>query len=243
MASSRINPAQIASNYAQVMERIAAAAQSSGRAPEAVRLVVVTKAHPAEAVQAVIEAGGRFIGENYADEALPKIEALRGEPDIEWHMIGHIQSRKARLICSSFDYVHSLDSLKLAEQLNRYGSEDGKRLPVLFECNISGETTKFGWPAYQESTWPELLPAVERILALPFISVRGLMTMAPYAEDPELARPYFKRLRRLQEYLAAHIPQGHWAELSMGMSGDYEIAIQEGATWVRIGTAILGPRI
>jgi hypothetical protein len=232
----------IAANYGRVLHRIATAANRAGRSAEQVRLVVVTKGHPVETVRAAIAAGARDLGENYVEEALPKMEALSMLPGVCWHMIGHLQSRKAKSGADRFDWVHSLDSLKLAARLDRFAGEAGRRLPVLLECNVSGEQSKYGWKAYPESDWGELAEAISPVLELPHLEVCGLMTMAPYSSEPEDARPYFKRLRRLQSHLQGKFPDVTWKELSMGMSGDFEVAIQEGATIVRIGTAILGER-
>jgi pyridoxal phosphate enzyme (YggS family) len=138
--------------------------------------------------------------------------------------------------------VHSLDNPKLANRLDRFAAERGRRLPVLLECNVSGEKSKFGWKAHPESRWGELAGEIAPLLELPNLQVRGLMAMAPYSPDPEMARPYFRRLQALRERMAAEFPAVSWNELSMGMSGDFEVAIQEGATIVRIGTAILGER-
>jgi pyridoxal phosphate enzyme (YggS family) len=207
-----------------------------------VRLVVVTKGQPLDKIQEVIEAGAMRLGENYAEEGVEKIQALGARKGLEWHMIGHVQSRKARLICEHFAWVHSLDSLKLAERLDRLAGELERKLPVLIECNVSGEESKFGYPAWQEERWDELGEAISPIMQCNQLQVRGLMAMAPYSSDPEAARPYFKRARRLRDALARRFPALDWSELSMGMSGDYETAIEEGATIVRIGEAILGPR-
>ncbi len=157
-------------------------------------------------------------------------------------MIGHVQSRKARPVAELFDYLHSLDSLKLARRLDASCGEFGRRLPVLLECNVSGEETKFGYPAWQEDRWDALLPEINEIASLPNLELRGLMTMAPYLDNPEQARPYFSRLRRLRDFLQSRVAGASLSELSMGMSADYQVAIEEGATWVRIGTAIFGPR-
>jgi pyridoxal phosphate enzyme (YggS family) len=232
----------IQENLHQVLERIALAEHAAGRDPGSVRLVVVTKGHSIDAVQEVIAAGAKILGENYVEEGIAKKSALAEAERVQWHMIGHVQSRKARAACEHFDWLHSLDSLKLARRLSSFSGGLGRRLPVLLECNVSGEATKFGWPAWQEERWPDLLSDLAEVAALPDLKVCGLMTMAPYLEAPELARPYFLRLRRLQKFLASHLGQVDWSELSMGMSGDFEVAIQEGATLVRIGTAILGPR-
>jgi pyridoxal phosphate enzyme (YggS family) len=225
--------------------------------------VVVTKLQPVEIVREAIAAGAQYLGENYADEALAKKLALQTQPpitpeipltqaggltpprqphDVEWHIIGHVQSRKVRLVSEYFDYLHSLDSLKLAQRLDHACGEFKRVLPVLFEFNVSGESSKSGWPAWDETRWPDLLPNIHEIAELPHLRVEGVMTMPPYFENSEEARPFFIRLRKLQEYLTQHIPQTGWNELSMGMSGDFEVAIQEGATWVRVGQAILGPR-
>lgn len=255
----------IRERYERVLERISLAAQSAGRDPGDVRLVVVSKLQPVEIVFEATQAGAHYLGENYADEALAKKNALQklllqdlhpGSPErlkykagpeeppgkIEWHIIGHVQSRKAQLVGENFDYLHSLDSLKLARRLDSTCANKDRILPVLLEFNLSGEISKSGWLASDETRWPELLPELSAIADLLHLRVDGLMTMPPYFEDPEEARPYFNSLRKLQEYLRGQIPGPSWQELSMGMSGDYEVAIQEGATWVRIGQAILGPR-
>ena len=233
---------QIHSQYQRVLDQIAHSARSAGRDPAGVRLVVVTKGQPLEAVQEVIAAGARNLGENYVEEAAPKIRACVEQTQVNWHMIGHVQSRKARPVCENFDWLHSLDSLKLAQRLDRFAGELGRTLTVLLECNVSGEQTKSGFPAWEEQDWPGMLPAVEHILALPNLKVNGLMAMAPFLPDAEQTRPYFNRLRRLQGFLAAEFAQADWRELSMGMSADFKVAVQEGATLVRIGTAIMGPR-
>jgi hypothetical protein len=240
MASAR--QADIQGNYHRVLEQIANAAISAGRDPQSVKLVVVTKGHPVEAVLQALRAGIRVFGENYAEEGVAKKLACGAIARVEWHMIGHVQSRKAQLVCQHFDWMHSLDSLKLAQRLNRFAAEFGRKLPLLLECNVSGEETKYGWPAWDENQWEALLPEVAQVVELENLEVRGLMTMAPFFDEPEPARPYFRRLRRLQEFFERCLPQANWQELSMGMSGDYTVAIQEGATIVRIGTAIMGPR-
>ncbi len=232
----------IRANYQRVLDQIELAACSVGRRPEAIRVVVVTKGHPVEAVFEALSAGIRVFGENYAEEGVQKMLAVGDEQGIEWHMIGHVQSRKAKLAAQYYDFIHSVDSLKLAERLERFAAEFGRRTPILLECNVSGEASKFGWTAWDEAHWEDLLPNFEQIVAMDHLEVCGLMTMAPYFDDPEPARPYFRRLRRLQEFLMQRLPDASWNELSMGMSGDFQVAVQEGATLVRIGTAILGPR-
>ncbi|MDP1779712.1 MAG: YggS family pyridoxal phosphate-dependent enzyme, partial [Anaerolineales bacterium] len=157
-------------------------------------------------------------------------------------MIGHVQSRKAGLVAGNFNMLHSLDSLKLAARLERILGESGKILPVLLEFNVSREESKFGWPAWDETRWQDLLTEISEIIALPNLKVRGLMTMPPLGETPELSRPFFQKLKRLQEYLSAQFPQVDFSELSMGTSFDYEAAVEEGATFVRVGTALVGGR-
>lgn len=232
----------IAENFNRVRAKLEDAAITVGRTAEQVRLIVVTKGQPIVKVHEAIEAGAKYLGENYVEESLPKIASVKGVKDIEWHMIGHVQSRKARKVCQNFDWVQSVDSLKLATRLNRFADEIGKNLPILLECNVSGEESKFGWDAWNELEWSNLADEISNILALSNLNVRGLMTMPPFFADPEKARLFFIRLRKLRDYLSNQFPENDWHELSMGMSADYEIAVQEGATIVRIGTAILGKR-
>ncbi len=232
----------IVENFNRVSDRLEAAAISVGRTGEQVRLVVVTKGQPIEIVQRAIEAGAKYLGENYLEESLPKIATMEKANGVEWHMIGHVQSRKARKVCEHFDWVQSVDSIRLATRLDRFASEMGKNLPILLECNVSGEETKYGWTAWNELEWGDLADEIYPILELSNLTLRGLMTMPPFFSNPEQARPYFVRLRNLRDYLSAKFPENDWLELSMGMSADYEVAIQEGATIVRVGTAILGKR-
>jgi hypothetical protein len=227
--------------YQHTLERIAAAERRAGRVPGSTRLVVVTKSQPREVVEAAIEAGVMILGENYPEEALEKITSIRAE-GVEWHMIGHVQSRKADLIPAHFALMHSLDSLKLANRLDKFAREAGHKLPVLLEFNVGEEISKFGWSSANESGWPNLLAEIDMVLKLSHLLVQGIMTMPPLFDDPEQARPYFQRLRRLREFLATSLPGGDWSELSMGTSADFESAVEEGATLVRIGTAIVGPR-
>lgn len=239
--------ASIRERYFKTLDTIAFSARKVGRTPESVRLVVVTKTHPVEVVQAAVEAGAKILGENYAEEAVEKILALKSQSSglqsaVEWHMIGHVQSRKAQLVAEHFALFHSLDSLKLAQRVDRFAAQFGRRLPVLLEFNAGGEESKHGWPASNESRWPGLLTDLAAIASLPNLEVRGLMTMPPLSTDPETARPYFRRLRRLRDFLAERLPHVEWSELSMGTSADYAVAVEEGATLVRVGQAILGPR-
>ena len=217
-------------------------ARSVNRYSDRIKLVVVTKAHPIEIVQAVINSGARDSGENYAEEATSKIAHFK-DIGISWHMIGHIQSRKARLVCESFDVVHSLDSLKLARKLNRGIGEKNQILPVLLECNVSGETTKNGYAIWNADHQDQIDEEIEELISLPNLSIRGLMTIPPWDPDPEKSRKHYQRLAEFQNHLAKKFPHNSWDDLSMGMSNDFEVAIQEGATIIRVGTAIVGSRV
>ncbi|MBC7877684.1 MAG: YggS family pyridoxal phosphate-dependent enzyme [Anaerolineales bacterium] len=232
----------IRERYLHTLDKIAIAARSVGREPESVKLVVVTKTQPIEVVKAAIDAGVLFLGENYAEEGVMKLQSLREFSAVEWHMIGHVQSRKAQLVAENFNFLHSLDGLKLAKRLDRFCGEANRSLPVLLEFNVGGEDSKSGWSASDESNWYTLLDELAEITALPNLKVHGLMTMPPLGQTAELSRPYFQKLRGLQKYLAVKFPQVDFGELSMGTSTDYEIAVQEGATLVRVGTAIVGSR-
>lgn len=232
----------IRERYLSALDTIASAASKSGRSPDAVKLVVVTKSQPVEVAKATIEAGAVILGENYAEEGVTKIQSLQNFSAVEWHMIGHVQSRKVALVAGHFNFMHSLDSLKLAKKLDRSCGEGGRMLPVLLEFNVGGEESKGGWEAVDETRWAELAGEISEVLALPNLRVRGLMSMPPLGEVAEFSRPYFQKVRKLRDYLASQFPQVDFSELSMGTSTDYEVAVEEGATFVRIGTAIVGPR-
>lgn len=234
--------ATIRENYQRVLDHIAHAAHRSGRDAEAVRLVVVTKTQPLEIVQAAIEAGVRILGENYPEEGVTKIQSLPLQTGVEWHMIGHVQGRKARLVADHFALLHSLDSLKLAQRLDRFAAEGDRTLPVLLEFNVGGEESKSGWDASNEAQWEAVLPEVAELLELRHLHVQGLMTMPPLGTEPEASRRFFQRLRSLRDVLSAQFPQADWRELSMGTSSDFQVAVEEGATLVRVGTAIVGAR-
>jgi PLP dependent protein len=234
--------ATIQTNFEVVQTKIDQAARSAGRDPGQVKLVVVTKAQPLDVVQSVIEAGAQILGENYPEETVPKIHALGRPHGLAWHMIGHLQSRKAGLVVASFDLLQSLDSLHLAEKLNHLAAEQGTIFPVMIEFNVGGEESKHGWPASTEQHWDALLPTIEALFVLQNLSIRGLMTMPPWNENAEQSRPYFITLRRMANFFAKHFGEEHFRELSMGTSTDFIPAVQEGATLVRVGTAIVGPR-
>ncbi|MBU1275960.1 MAG: YggS family pyridoxal phosphate-dependent enzyme [Proteobacteria bacterium] len=224
----------IAANLARVTARIAEAARASGRKPEQVRLVAVSKTHGPEAVKAAQSAGQILFGENYVQEAQDKIAAVGPGPS--WHFIGHLQSNKARVAAELFDVIQSVDRIKLARALDRRAGELGRRLGVLLQVNVGGEAQKAGCA-------PEHAAALaQEVAALEHLELSGLMTMPPFFNDPERARPMFAALRRLAEEIGRDLPPGAMRHLSMGMSGDYEAAISEGATLVRVGTAIFGER-
>jgi pyridoxal phosphate enzyme (YggS family) len=232
----------IADNLADLQRRLALAAQRAGRNPAEITLVAVSKTHGPDKVAEAAGAGLRDFGENRVEEAVPKIAAAPA-PGLRWHMIGHIQTRKAKEVAQAgFALVHSVDSAKLAERLSRLAADAGRVQPILLECNVSGEAAKEGFAAQADGDWPARLPEFAALLALPGVRVQGLMTMAPLGRDPEAARPVFRRLRELRDYLRIHLPQGDWRDLSMGMTDDFEPAIGEGSTIVRIGRAIFGQR-
>ncbi|WP_029215134.1 YggS family pyridoxal phosphate-dependent enzyme [Kallotenue papyrolyticum] len=239
---------QIADNLARVRERIAAAARRSGRASEAITLVAVTKTHGPAIVRLAQAAGITDCGENRVQEAEQKIAALRDLP-LRWHLIGHLQRNKARRAVALFDLIHSVDSLRLAQTLDRLVAEQAppRRLPVLLQINVSGEASKEGFDLPGGLDNRQALPAfyatIAQIVALPHLELRGLMTIAPYSNDPETTRPVFRALRLLRDDLARRFPQAGWNQLSMGMTNDFEVAIEEGATIVRIGRALFGERI
>jgi pyridoxal phosphate enzyme (YggS family) len=182
-----------------------------------------------------------LFGENRIEEAIPKQASLPELEGLEWHMVGHVQSRKARRVPGAFAMIHSVDRLKLARKLNRAAEDLGTRLPILLECNVSGESSKHGWPLMARATWPEVIDEFSEIRLLRNLELRGLMTMAPLTLDPEAVRPVFRKLRGLREFLIEAVP-GNWSELSMGMTDDFEIAVEEGATLLRIGRGIFGER-
>jgi pyridoxal phosphate enzyme (YggS family) len=223
----------IAANLNNVRQRMAAACARSGRQAESVMLVTVSKGHPAEVVRAAAELGLCVFGENRVQEAKAKIGLCPGR--LRWHLIGHLQSNKCRDAVHFFEMIQSVDSLALAREINKWAEKSAKTMPALIEVNVAGESSKFGYA-------PErVLAELKELNALPKVELHGLMTVAPYAQDGEKVRPVFRRLRELkgqcEEVLGAPLPH-----LSMGMSGDFEVAVEEGATMIRLGSAVLGPR-
>ena len=224
---------QISDNLINIHSRIQDAAHRVGRQVSDVRLVAVSKTYPPAVIQEAWNAGQHVFGENRVQDALPKIAELPAEA--EWHFIGHLQSNKIRKALPAFTLIHGVDNLELAQQINRIAGEMGLTAKILLEINVSGESSKFGFSP------TDLRQNLEGLLCLPNIGINGLMTMAPYSEDPETARPVFSKLRILRDELAAKTGQA-LRELSMGMSGDFEVGIEEGATIVRIGSSIFGHR-
>ena len=219
-------------NLLKVMERIEKAALRAGRDPGEIQLVAVSKTVEPARIQEAIEAGASVLGENYVQEAQKKIETM-GRP-AAWHFIGHLQSNKAKVAVQLFDMIHSVDSVHLAEELNRRAAQADRRLRVLIEVNLSKEATKFG------TDEEKLFTLARRAKDLDHLSLEGIMTMPPYFDSPEESRPYFVELRKWKERMEREgIPV---KELSMGMSNDFEVAIEEGATFVRVGTALFGAR-
>jgi len=219
-------------NLLRVMEKIEEAARKIGRNPNEIKLVAVSKTVEAARIMEAIEAGVPILGENYVQEAQKKIEEI-GRP-VSWHFIGHLQTNKAKYAIRLFDMIHSLDSVPLAEELNRKGEQADRVMKVMIEVNLSKEATKFG------TDEEVVVNLAKRVQNLNHLSLEGLMTMPPYFDSPELSRPYYIALRALKERMVKEgIPM---KDLSMGMSNDFEIAIEEGATYVRVGTAIFGPR-
>jgi len=229
----------IAENIAEVQSRIDVAAARAGRDPAQISLMAVTKTQPAQRIREAYEAGLRLFGENRVQEFAGKASALRDLPDAKCHLIGHLQTNKAAKAAELFSAVDSVDSLRLAEKLNSSAQQLGKRLEILIEINVGGEAARSG-VAPGSTDLEEILAAAPRLTGLAF---RGLMTIPPFTEDSNGARPYFRRLRELRDALTARgLPAVQMNVLSMGMSHDFEVAIEEGSTCVRVGTAIFGER-
>jgi pyridoxal phosphate enzyme (YggS family) len=225
----------VADNLNAVQERIAKAAARVGRDPAAVTLVAVTKTMPVERIREAIDAGHRVFGENRVQEAQAKVPEL--DSAARWHLIGHLQRNKVKFVCDLFQMIESVDSLSLAQELSARAARQDVVMPILIQVNIGDETTKSGVEV------PEALALVQQIAGLPHVAVKGLMCVPPAVDIAEHARPYFVQLRTLAEQIAgARLPNVAMTELSMGMSHDFEVAIEEGATMVRVGSAIFGAR-
>jgi pyridoxal phosphate enzyme (YggS family) len=231
----------LAARFANVKARVAAAAEKCGRNPEEVTLIAISKTHPADVIKELIALGATDLGENRVQEAetkIPQVGRDAGETRLRWHLVGHLQANKARRALNLFDVIHSLDSIDLAQRLDRLCAELGREsLPLLIQVDLGHEETKTG---VDEKELPQLAETVQQLARLELI---GLMTLPPFFEDPKQARPYFRRLRELRDELAHKGAFGERrGELSMGMTHDFAVAIEEGATMVRIGTAIFGER-
>jgi pyridoxal phosphate enzyme (YggS family) len=226
----------IADRLTEIRGRIVSAAQSAGRDPASVQLVAVSKTFPIESVAAAFAAGQRDFGENRVQEALQKIERS-ADQSIRWHLLGHLQTNKARKAASAFAVIQSVDSVELIQKLDQAAAESRQVPELLIQVDLAGEATKFGTPP------AEVLRLFDAAAACRAARVVGLMTLPPYPETPEDSRPWFRQLRELRDqWQASGVPASMLRELSMGMSGDFEVAIQEGATIVRVGTAIFGSR-
>jgi PLP dependent protein len=230
----------LSERLASINQQIASACERAGRSISEVTLVGASKTVAPAIIKSALDAGLRVLGENRVQEAAPKIDELRNaipHNHVQWHLIGHLQSNKARRAVELFDMIQSVDSLKLAERLDGIAGELGKRLPVLIEVNLGGELAKAG------AVSGEVLALCEQTEKFRNLELRGLMAVPPYMEDPEEMRPFFRHLRELRDHVTRiGIAGGQFKDLSMGMSNDFEVAIEEGATFVRIGTAIFGPR-
>lgn len=241
---SMISSKMLIDRASNIMKRISHAAMRAGRNPEEIKLIAVTKTVTIETIKEAIDAGLRIFGESRVQEAKAKIEELSRLstadyllPAVSWHLIGHLQKNKAKYAVQLFDLIHSVDSIELAEEINRQAEKIGKTQRILIQVKLSEEKTKHGINA------SSLMPLLEGIRGLNNLKLQGLMTIPPYFDDPEKARPYFKRLREIRDNInALHILDSPLHELSMGMSNDFEVAIEEGSTMVRIGTAIFGER-
>ena len=225
----------LAANIAEVRAQIAAAAQRAGRDAAEITLVAVSKTKPLDMVKIAYNLGVTHFGENRVQEGLTKAAAF-SPPRLAWHMIGHLQSNKVGKATGVFACIHSVDSLHLAQLLNRHAEHTGLRQPILLQVNISGELSKEGM------TVEETIPLARQIVALPHLDLQGLMTIAPLVEDAEEVRPVFRALRHLRDQFRQESPASAWQHLSMGMTGDFRVAIEEGATIVRVGRAIFGER-
>lgn len=230
-------------NYQKIMDDIDTYCKLFNRERESVKLIVVTKSQPCEKIEQVIAAGARYLGENYPEETREKKNQFATLPeDIEWHMIGHLQSRKSQLVINEFTMMHSLDSMKLAKRLDSQLRASNKKLPVLLQFNVGGEDSKYGWDASDMKNWSSLFSEMVEVVNCSNLIVQGLMTMPPFTTKDEESRTYFRKLRELGEYLQSKFPELSISEYSMGTSHDYKMAIAEGATMIRIGTAIMGSR-
>ena len=245
MDSQDVNQLQskIKQNLVEILGIISQAAIVSGRSAEEISILAISKRQPVEVIEAAYNCGQRVFGESYVQEALEKKTLLRGYKDIRWDMVGHVQSRKAQQVAENFHTLHSLDSLKLARLLNQHRPATMPEMEVFLEVNIGDESSKTGFSARNEQDREALVEVVRQIFGLERLKLVGLMAMPPLFQDPRLSRPYFVKLRQLKDYLNQQVNKNALTQLSAGTSADFEIAIEEGATVVRIGERLLGPRI
>jgi pyridoxal phosphate enzyme (YggS family) len=230
----------ILERYKTVMDQVQTAVIKSNRNPANLQVVVVTKRQPIEKVMEVIRAGATILGENYPEEANKKILEMREfSQKVQWHMIGHLQTRKVKFVASDFSMIHSIDRIEIAEELNTKLTHP---LKALLEVNLSGEISKGGFMVGDQKAWPEFVNQLNKVNQLPNLEICGLMTMPPLTGDPESSRTIFKKCRELSEYVQKQTKNEQFNQLSMGTSVDFSVAIDEGATFIRIGEAIMGPR-
>ncbi len=232
----------ISGKYLQLCHEVVQTAEKCGRSPDNIKIVLVTKYQPVESINAAIKAGANQLAENYPELLLPKLQNIIDDAKTKWHMIGHIQSRKTGLVMAHFDYVHSIHNLKIAQRLNNRGVENGRTLSALLEVNLSGEESKEGYRVSTPQEYETLLTSLREISLMAHLKLRGLMVMPPFTEVAEDSRKYFMDLRVLLDKVNNEIPGLDLSELSMGTSQDYKVAIEEGATLIRIGTLVFGER-
>lgn len=233
---------QVSINYFKLQEEVNAKLVQCGRNPGEVHVILVTKRQSIEKINAANEAGAQDFAENFPEQLLLKLPLLQDSVNIRWHMIGHVQSRKARLVMENFNYLHSMDSLRLAQLLEAHHKDGKPQLPVLLEINQSGEASKTGYKVGTAGEYEMLVEDIQSMQQLSHLTLKGLMTMPPYTIDGETSRVYFIQLRRLLDKINHSIPGLKLTELSMGTSQDYLVAIEEGATFIRIGTRVFGER-
>lgn len=233
---------EIEKRYETVYKQLEEAALRANRDPKEITVLAVSKLQPVEKIRSAYDAGIRFFGESYVEEALPKMEALTDLENVIWEMVGHVQSRKAKLVANSFSRLHSLSSIKLARLLNRHRDTALSPMEVLIQVNVSGEESKQGVDATEREKWDNVLKFAQELKDYPNLKLTGLMSMPPLFDDPEQNRPYFQKVRELLNYLNEKDSSLNLHELSMGTSYDFVIAIEEGATIVRLGSSLLGER-
>lgn len=234
-----LSAGELAKNYTAIQQLLSEAAVRAGRAPDSVRLIAVTKTHPVATVEAALQVGMTRLGENYVQELREKLDYFATVPPArqpEWHFIGHLQKNKVRSIAADITMIHSVDSPGLAREIDKQARKHDRIIEVLLQVNTSGEESKFGCSPN------EVMALAQQVVTLPNVQVRGLMTIAAFADDPEVTRPMFRLLRTLRDELQNRFPDVSFHELSMGMTNDFETAIEEGATLIRIGTALFGSR-